>query len=86
MMETMMMGMGGGTDGLAGGESMLISAPATEQISKTPSEPSIEEQIEQIKQSIDFLYEIKDQVEDKGACIGIANSLEDMLKELEDSL
>ena len=82
MMEMMM---GAGMGRMAGGESMLISAPATEQISKTPSEPSIEKQIEQIKQSIDFLYEVKDQVEDKEACLGMVTSLEEMLKGLEDS-
>jgi hypothetical protein len=65
---------------------MLMAEPAESTTSQEiQSEPTVEEQIEQIKQSLACLYEIKDQVEDKDACLGIINSLEEMLKELEDS-
>jgi uncharacterized repeat protein (TIGR01451 family) len=80
--------MGSGMGRMAGGESMLISEPAAEQqVSETQpqTEPSVEEQIEQIKQSLACLYEIKDQVDDEEALLGMVTSLEEMLKELEDS-
>jgi DNA-binding beta-propeller fold protein YncE len=83
MME-MMMGMGGGMGKMAGGESMLMVEQKTES-QQSYSEPSVEEQIEQIKQNIAFLYEVKDQVDDEEACLGMITSLEEMLKELEDS-
>ena len=74
----------GGMFGMAGGESMLISEPAAEQVSKTPSEPSVEERIEQIKQSLDWLYEVRDTIDEKTWLIFVT-SLEEMLKDLEDS-
>jgi parallel beta-helix repeat protein len=83
MME-MMMGMGEGMGRMMGMESVLMAEQQAES-QESYSEPSIEEQIEQIKQNIAVLYEVKDQVEDKDACLGIVNSLEEMLKELEDS-
>ena len=83
--------MGGGMDGLAGGESMLISetaplAPtaAQKEASKIPSEPSIEEQIEQIKELLDWLYEVKDTIDEK-TWLSLVTGLEEMLKELQDS-
>ena len=82
MME-MMMGAGGGMDKMAGGESMLISEPAAEQISKTPSEPSVEEQIEQIEYLLDWLYEVKDTMDEK-IWLSLVTGLEELLKELED--
>ena len=78
------MGMGGGMGRMMGAESMLISEPAAEQISKTPSEPSVEEQIEQIKELLDWLYEIKDET-DEETWLSLVTSLEEMLKDLEDS-
>jgi len=83
MME-MMMGMGGGMDKMASGESMLISEPAAEQISKTPSEPSASEHIEQIKELLDWLYEVRKTM-DEEAWLNLTTSLEEMLKELQDS-
>lgn len=47
------------------------------------SEPSVDERIEQIKELLDWLYEIEDQIKDKDAWLGIVTSLEEMLKELE---
>jgi len=65
MME-MMIGMGGGMDGMAGAESMLISEPAAEQqVSETQSEPSVAEQIEHIKSFLDWFYEVKDQIDEE---------------------
>jgi hypothetical protein len=85
-----LMGGGGDMDGMSDAESIPMGEDSTQQqTSETEpqpqSEPSIEEQIEQIKYLLDWLYEVKDQVEDKDACIGIVTSLEEMLKELEDS-
>ena len=82
----MMMGMGSGMDKMAGGESMLISetsplTPAT-QISKPLAEPTIAEQIEQIKYFLDWLYEVRDTM-DEETWINLVTSLEEMLKELE---
>ena len=81
----MMMGMGGG-------ESMLISQTATvEAVTEQQAteiqpqaEPSVEEQIEQIKGLLDWLYEAKDTI-DEETWLSLVNSLEEMLKELEDS-
>ena len=81
----MMMGMGGG-------ESMLISQTATvEAVNEQQAteiqpqaEPSVEEQIEQIKGLLDWLYEAKDTI-DEETWLSLVNSLEEMLKELEDS-
>jgi len=89
MME-MMMGMGGGMAGMAGAESMLISptaplAPAAQQESSAiQPEPTVAEQIEQIKYLLDWLYGIKGQI-DEDTWLGFVTSLEEMLKELEDS-
>jgi hypothetical protein len=86
----MMMGMGGGMDKVAGGESMLLAktallTPALQQDSSSlPKEPSIEEQIEQIKYFLDWLYEIKDEI-DEAIWLNLTGSLEEMLEELEDS-
>ena len=87
MME-MMMGMGK----MMGMESMLTSetttlTPATQQqISKAQpqAEPSFAEQIEQIKELLDWLYEVKDTIDEK-TWLSFVTSLEEMLKELEDS-
>jgi len=86
MME-MMMGMGGGMGRMMGGESMLISEPAAEQqvseIEAQP-EPSIEEQIEQIKHFLDWLNEIKDEI-DEDIWLNLTASLEEMLKALQNN-
>ena len=77
--------MGGGMGRMAGAESMLINEPAAEQqVSETQPEPSVEEQIEQIKELLDWLYEIKDEV-DEDTWLNLTASLEEMLKELQDS-
>ena len=80
MMETMM-GMGAGESMLLGETAMIDTAA---QASEAPPELSVEEQIEQIKYFLDWLYEIKDQV-DEDTWLNLTASLEDMLKELEDS-
>jgi len=80
MMEMMM--------GTGGGESMLMAkagslSPATQkEESSLPKEPSVEEQIEQIKELLDWLYEIKDET-DEDTWLGLTGTLEEMLKELE---
>ena len=85
----MMMGAGGGMNKMMGTESMLTSETTTlsaQHVSKTlpKAEPTIEEQIEQIEYFLDWLYEIKDEV-DEDTWLSLVNSLEEMLKELEDS-
>ena len=80
--------MGGGMDKMDGAESMLISETPTaktsaeQQISKAPSEPDVAEQIEQIKELLDWLYEVADTM-DKEIWLNLVTSLEEMLKELE---
>ena len=77
----MMMGMGGG-------ESMLTSETTTltptTQISKAQAEPSVEEQIEQIKELLDWLYEVRETM-DEDVWLSLTTSLEEQLKELEDN-
>jgi len=87
MME-MMMGMGGG---MAGAESMVISEPAPlaptaaqKEASEMPAEQSVEKQIEQIKQSLNWLYEVRETI-DEETWLSLTGSLEEMLKELENS-
>jgi len=89
-----MMSMGGGESmpALSGVEGMLMAeaellSPTTTQKeeSSKPSEPSIEEQIEQIKELLDWLYEIKDEV-DEDTWLSLTTTLEEMLKELEADL
>ena len=72
----MMMGMSGGVDGMGGAESISIS--------ETPSESSVEEQIEQIKEILDWLYEVRDTI-DENTWLSLTTSLEELLKELQDS-
>ena len=84
----MMMGMGGGMDKMMGGESMLISEPAAEQqVSETPSEPSVAERIEMAKRCLQFWYreDVREGIKDKDAWLRVVTSLEEMLKELQDS-
>jgi len=79
----MMMGMGGGMGRMTGGESMLISETAAEQqVSETQSEPSVAERIEQIKYLLDWLYEVRDTM-DEEIWLNLVTSLEEMLKELQ---
>jgi parallel beta-helix repeat protein len=84
----MMMGMGGGMDKMMGAESMLISetptakAAAQQQASEMIAEPDIEEQIEQIKEILAWLYEIKDTI-DEETWLNLVTGLEEILKELE---
>ena len=86
-----MMGMGGGMGRMMGAKSVLISETATakaatqQQISKTSPEPSVTEQIEQIKKILDWLLEIKDEV-DEDTWLSLTTTLEEMLKELEADL
>ena len=91
----MWMMMGGGMDGMMGMQSMLIGdttkvdAASQQQISEVQptSEPSVAEQIEMVKECLDFWYreDVREGIEDKDVWLGIVTSLEDMLKELEDS-
>ena len=80
MMEMMM--------GAGSGESMLMVeiesfSPATQQEeSSLPAKPSVEEQIEQIKELLDWLYEIAGKI-DEDTWLDLTTSLEEMLKELE---
>jgi len=86
----MMMGMGGGggesMPALSGVEGLLAetSMIETAQASEIPTEPTVEEQTEQIKKLLDWLDEIKDEI-DEATRLNLAGSLEEMLKELEDS-
>jgi parallel beta-helix repeat protein len=84
-MIEMMMGTGG-IDKMAGimAETALF-APAVEQESSSiPAEPTEEEQIEQIELNLNWLDEIKDQI-DEAIWLNLTGSLEEMLKELEGS-
>jgi len=84
MME-MMMGADGGESMLLGEAAMIDTvAQASETEAKPQAEPSIEEQIEQIKYFLDWLDEIKDQIEEE-IWLNLTASFEEMLKELEDS-
>ena len=75
MMEMMM--------GAGAGESMLLAETApVEAAAQSQVEPSVSEQIEQIKYFLDWLYEIKDQV-DEDTWLNLTASLEEMLKELQ---
>jgi len=88
----MMMGTGGGMDGMADGESMLISdtdslsptelQQASEIEAQPQAEPRVAERIEQIKELLDWLYEIKDEI-DEDTWLNLTSTLEDMLKELQ---
>ena len=87
MME-MMMGMGEGMGKMMGAESMLTSETTmpsltTQQISEAQpqAEPTIEEQIKQIKYLLDWLYEVKDTIDEK-TWLSLVTSLEELLKEL----
>jgi len=81
MME-MMMGAGGGESMLLGEAAMIDTAAQASEIEAKPqAEPSIEEQIEQIKYFLDWLDEIKDQIEED-IWLNLTGSLEEMLKEL----
>jgi len=51
--------------------------------SSTPSEPSVEEQIEQIKEILDWLYEVRDEV-DEDTWLDLTGTLEEMLKDLQE--
>ena len=76
MMEMMMSG---------GGESMLINPTVPiEAAAQSQAEPRVAEQIEQIKYFLDWLDEIKDQIEED-IWLNLAGSLEEMLKELQDN-
>ena len=86
MMETMMMGMCGGMGRMGGAESMLMAEQQAES-QQSYSEPTIEEQIAQIKRLLDFWLreDVREELEDKEAWLGLVTDLEEMLKELEDS-
>jgi len=81
------MGAGGGMGRMMGTESMLMSetGPLTldtqQETSSLSKESSIEEQIEQIKSFLDWLSEIKDEI-DEDIWLNLVASLEEMLKEL----
>jgi len=79
----MMMGMGGGGESILIAQAELLSSTTTQKEgSSLPKEPSVEEQIEQIKSILDWLYEIKDEI-DEDTWLSLTATLEDMLKELE---
>lgn len=77
---------------MAGAESMVISEPAPlepaaqQQASEIEAQPeqSVEKQIEQIKQSLNWLYEVRETI-DEETWLSLITSLEEMLKELENS-
>jgi len=75
-------------DKTAGGELMLMGETAmvdtTAQISKTQPEPSVAEQIEQIREILNWLYEVRDTM-DEEIWLNLVASLEEMLKDLEGS-
>jgi len=70
------------------GSSVLMAGPEPAAIqqdeSSIPSEPTVEEQIEQLEILLDWLDEIKDEI-DEDIWLNLSTSLEEMLKELEDS-
>ena len=70
--ESMFMGTGFGMSGMV----------EVTQASEIPSEPSVAEQIEQIKEILDWLYEIRDEV-DEDTWLDLTGSLEEMLKDLQ---
>jgi len=84
----MMMGAGGSMGRMMGAEFMLMAeiptakTPAEQQISEAPSEPDVAEQIEQIKYFLDWLSEIKDEI-DEDTWLNLTGSLEEMLKDLQ---
>jgi len=85
-------GMAGGEGGMAemdGGESISalpgvegLLAETSAQASSIPSEPTTEEQIEQLEILLDWLDEIKDEI-DEDIWLNLSTSLEEMLKELQ---
>ena len=80
---TEMMGAGGGMDGMAAGELILMGETApVEAAAQSQVEPSASEQIEQIKYFLDWLYEIRDQV-DEDTWLNLTASLEEMLEDLQ---
>lgn len=86
----MMMGMGGGMGRMAGAESMLISptaplAAATQQDESTiPPEPDVEELIEQIKEILAWLSEVRDTI-DEETWLNLVTGFEELIKKLQDS-
>ena len=78
MMEPMMDA--GGMGKMA--ESTPLTLATQQKPSSIPKEPSIEEQIEQIKSILDWLSEIKDEV-DEDTWLSLTATLEKILKELE---
>ena len=79
----MMMGAGGDMGKMmGGGELMLINPTAPiEAAAQSQAELSVAEQIEQIKYFLDWLSEIKDEI-DEDTWLNLAGSLEERLKEL----
>ena len=83
--------MGGGMDGMMGGESIpmdetsLLSPATQQQVSETQPEPSASEQIEMVKRCLQFWYrqDVREGIEDQDAWLRVVTSLEEMLKELE---
>jgi len=74
--------------GAAGGDSMILAETTmietSAQASETLAKPTVEEQIKQIKELLDWLDEIKDEI-DEATWLNLSGSLEVMLKELEDN-
>ena len=66
-------------------ETAPLTLAAQQEAGSIPSEPTVEDQIEQLQQTIDLLYAVEGQAEDKDAWLGIVTTLEDMLKDLEDA-
>ncbi len=82
MME-MMMGMGGGW--YSGSTLMTETEPTESQ--QSYSEPSVAEQIEMVKECLEFWYreDVREGIEDKDTWLRVVTSLEEWLKELQDS-
>ena len=78
----MMMGMGGGESMIMAETAIFAPTAAQKEASEMPAEPSVEEQIEQIKELLDWLYEVRDTI-DEETWLNLTGSLEEMLKELE---
>jgi hypothetical protein len=76
--------MGGGSILMAETPTAPLAAATQQESSTIPAEPSVEEQIEQIKYLLDWLYEVRETM-DEDAWLNLTASLEDMLEDLEDN-
>ena len=83
----MMMGMGGGESMLMAETEFFAPAATLQESSAIPTEPSVSEQIEMVKRCLEFWYreDVREGIEDEDAWLRMVTSLEEMLKDLEDS-